>query len=233
MLENSGSDATCQPSTDPRHRYDRLTGVSPNFAPESPFVDVYWPIKHGSTIPLDWRYLTYAMLKTRIRSDITQRGWQLLPFFGRERGDILHFHREDGLHALRVRMPVEDVGYAHHIVGEPVHIGNHLLILGEPVTRALEAKPVLHSDLVLISSDGDTRGVRGMDFGFHVGKRLGAILGRTTFGVKFGDRRHIHIKSSRCFGHAVTVMGLTDEESMLLQSQGIGEARAMGCGVMA
>lgn len=196
-------------------------------------VDVYLPIKAGNTIPLDWRYMTYSMIKQEIRSDLTQRGWQILPFFGRERGDILHFHREDGLQALRLRMPLEDVGYIHALVDRPVTIGGHLLILGEPVLRELAPKPVLHADLVLISSDKDTRGVRDMEFGMHVGKRLGAFLGRTTFGVQFGARRAIHIKGSRLFGHSVTVLGLTDDESLMLQRDGIGEARSMGCGVMA
>jgi len=156
-----------------------------------------------------------------------------LPFFGRERGDILHFHREDGLHAFRIRLPLEDVGYTHQLVDRPITIGGHLLILGEPVIRELQPKPVLHADLVLVSSDKATRGVSGLDFGLHIGKRLGAILQRTTFGVKFGDRRAVHIKGSRLFGHAVTVLGLDDEESLLLQRDGIGEARSMGCGVLA
>lgn len=195
------------------------------------FVDAYLPIKAGTTVPLDWRYVTYSMLKQECRSDLTQRGWQILPFFGRQRGDLLHFHREDGLHAFRVRLPLEDLGYLRKLEDRPITIARNLLILGECVIRELESKPVLHSDLVLISSDKDTRGVRELEFGGHVGKRLGAMLGRTTFGIEFGPRHAVHIKGSRLFGHAVTVKGLRDDESLLLQREGIGEARSMSCGV--
>lgn len=194
-------------------------------------VDAYLPISAGATVPLDYRYLVYSMLKHECRSDLTARGWQLLPIHGRVRGDLLHFHRHDGLHALRVRLPISDLGYLRKIEGRPVHVSQHLLIMGEVVLREMQPAPVLGAELVVVTSDAETRGVRGEEYGLHVGKRLGAMLGRLDFGAQIGKREAIHIAGSRCFGHSLRVMGLTDDESLLLQRVGIGEKRAMGCGV--
>lgn len=189
------------------------------------------PILQGATVPLDYRYLVYSMLKKECRPNLTKRGWQLLPMFGRPRGDLLHFHRDDGLHALQLRLPVRDLGYLRNLEGRPLRVSQHLLIVGEVVIREPEPAPVLHSELVVITSDSDTRGVRGEEFGLHVGKRLGAMLGHLSFGVEFGERQRIHIAGQRLFGHPVTVKSLSDEESLRLQREGIGESRAMGCGV--
>lgn len=182
-------------------------------------------------MPLDYRYLVYAMLKTECRGDLTARGWQLLPMRGRERGDLLHFHRDDGLHALRVRLPLEDLGHLRKIEHTIVRVSQHLLALGEVVVRDIRPHPVVHSEIVVVTSDSDTRGVRGEEFGFHVGKRLGVMLGHLNFGVEIGKRTRMHVHGQRLFGHPVTVKSLTNEESLLLLHEGLGESRAMGAGV--
>lgn len=176
-------------------------------------VEAYLPIREGATVPEDWRYLVYSMLKHECRPDITARGWQLLPIHGRKRGDLIHFHRDDGLHCLRLRVPVGDLGYLAKLEGRPVRVSQHLLILGEPCVREIARAPVLHSEIVVITSDEEDRGVRGEEYGLHVGKRLGAMLGHLDFGVDIGKRT------------------LTPEESARLQLEGIGESRGIGCGV--
>lgn len=194
-------------------------------------MDAYLPLRAGATVPADYRYLVYSMLKHECRPDLTARGWQLLPIHGRLRGDLLHFDRRDGLHCLRVRLPIADLGYLRKIEGKPVRVSHHLLIVDEVVVRELRPAPVLHSELVVITSDDDDRGVRGEEYGMHVGKRIGAMLGRIDVGIQIGQRSRLHIAGNRIFGHPVTVRGLTSEESMRLQREGIGESRGMGCGV--
>lgn len=139
-------------------------------------------------------------------------------------------YREDGPPSLIIRCPLEDLGYIHKLEGKDIRVSHHMLRLGEPVVRDIEPHHKLRCPLVLVTSDDESRGVRGVDFGVHVGKRLGAMLGHLNFGVDVGTRRAVHIAGSRCFGHPVTVKSLTDEESVMLQCAGIGESRGMGLG---
>jgi CRISPR-associated protein Cas6 len=44
-------------------------------------------------------------------------------------------------------------------------------------------------------------------------------------------RRVIRIKGRRLVGYAVCVTGLTAEESLVVQEQGLGSHRRMGCGI--
>lgn len=188
------------------------------------------PVILGATVPEDHYYLVYSMLKTKCREDLTARGWTFRPLRGRQIEDMIHFHRKDGPPSLIIRCPMEDLGYIHKLEGKDIRVSHHLLRLGEPVVRDIEPHHKLHSPLVLVTSDDESRGVRGVDFGVHAGKRLGAMLGHLNFGVDVGPRRAVHIAGSRCFGHPVTVKSLTAEESMMLQCTGIGESRGMGLG---
>ena len=198
--------------------------------PEARVAEVVIPVILGVTVPEDHYYLVHSLIKTRCRKDMTQRGWTFAPFQGRQVEDLIHFDKKRHSPALVIRCPADDLGYVQKIASTDARVGNHLIRFGEPFIRQIEPCPVLTSPLVLVTSDSDTRGVKGTDFGMHVGKRLGAMLGRINFGVEFGPRRAVHIKGSRLFGHSVTIKGLTDKESIRLQIEGIGERRGMGLG---
>lgn len=188
------------------------------------------PVILGATVPEDHHYLVYSMLKAKCRKDLTARGWTFAPLKGRRLDDIIHFHRKDGPPALVLRCPLADMSYVHKLASAEVRVSHHLLRFGDPVARDIEPCPVLRSPLVMVTSDAESSGVRGTNFGLHVGKRLGAMLGHLNFGVDIGPRRAVHIAGGRYFGHPVTVKSLTDQESIMLQCVGIGESRGMGLG---
>jgi CRISPR-associated protein Cas6 len=192
-------------------------------------VECVFPIVMGGSIPADYRYLLYSALKAEF-PQLTERGWSFLPIAGEPQGDLLEL-RADRQYELAVRMPRVDLQFVEGMSKHAVRIGNHIIVLGEPRVRPIRPAPVLRSDLVIITSDDETRGVRGIEYGMHIGKRLGAMLGHLDFGVKIGDRRRIHIRGTRCFGHVVTVLSVSNDESLKLQRHGLGESRAMGCGV--
>lgn len=190
------------------------------------FIDVVYPIKMGGAIPSDYRYCVYSAVKSE-HPDMTERGWKLCPIRGRRQGDLLEL--DAGESELRVRIPKSDT--PHIGLGSVLRVSDFVLVLGEPYVQPLHSHPVITSDLVLVTSDDEPRGVRGIDYGVHIGKRVGVTLGHLGVGIEVGDRVPIHVSGARCFGHRVTLKGLSDEESIHLQSKGIGQKRAMGCGV--
>jgi len=190
------------------------------------FIDVVYPIEMGGAVPLDYRYCVYSAVKTS-HHDMTERGWQLCPISGTREGDLLRL--ESGDSEVRVRMPKADT--AHVNIGSVLRVSDFVLVLGDPFVQPIQPCPVLSSNLVIVTSDDEPRGVRGVDYGVHVGKRIGALLGHLGVGVEIGERRPMHVSGSRLFGHSVTIKGLSDNESIRLQSEGMGQKRAMGCGV--
>jgi len=187
------------------------------------------PIAAGATVPADHGYLVHAMLKSECRPDITARGWTFQEMDGRRTGGVIELdHRKAP--ALTLRVPQEDLGYVMKLPRQQVRLGQHLLVLSDPLVRQVAPHHRLRSEFVYVTSDKHSIGVRYEDFGVHVGKRLAHMLGRVDFGVLVGKVRTRHIAGVKHYGYPVDVISLTDEESLMLQWHGIGEGRGMGFG---
>ena len=195
-------------------------------------IEVHFPIIAGGSIPLDHRYILYSAIKGRVDSFGGRDGlpWQLLPIHGQRQGQLLEL-RADKEHSVRLRIHKEHVGKCLKIHTDPLRLGNHLLILGEPTVKPIKPIYPLRADIVMVTSNKRDHGHRGKSFGAHIGKRLGVKLGHLDFGMKFGPRKTVHIAGNPIVGYSVEVHSLTEEESVMLQSEGIGEGRTMGCGV--
>ena len=103
-----------------------------------------------------------------------------------------------------------------------------------PVTTRLLAAG-LASRLVTIGRHVDPEqfvaGVRGQLAGLGVAAELGLVPSSDPGRSDKPARRIIRIKGRRLVGYAVRVTGLTAEEALTIQEQGLGSHRRMGCGV--
>ncbi|MDZ7703321.1 MAG: type I-MYXAN CRISPR-associated protein Cas6/Cmx6 [Trueperaceae bacterium] len=190
------------------------------------YIDVVYPIKMGGAIPYDHHYALHGAIKSE-HVDFSERGWRPLRIKGARQGGLLEL--DAGESELRIRLPKSDTD--HIDLGSVLRISDFVLVLGDPYIQPIRPAPVLKSDVVLITSDDERWGVTGVDYGVHIGKRLGAMFGHLHFGVEVGDRRPVHVSGQKHHGNPVTVKGLSDDESIRLQVEGIGQKRAMGCGV--
>jgi len=180
----------------------------------------------GGAVPEDHYYIVYSMLKSKI-DGYKDKGVTFLPIDGDRSGDLIELDDSN----LILRCPEKHSGDISQSIGDTfVKVGEHILRTGSVQKESLPESPVLKCELCLVTSDYDPRGVRRDELCFQVGKRLGARLGHLDFGCEIGHRRHVHISGTRCFGHTVTVKGVSDEESIALQSDGIGQKTAMGLG---
>jgi CRISPR-associated protein Cas6 len=124
---------------------------------------------------------------------------------------------------LVLRISAERIGSFLALAGKTLDVHGNSLSVGIPVTRSLIPAAVLHSPLVTTRNGHDqarfeTEMHRQME-------RMGAH-GRLLVG-----RRHTFVvHGKQVVGYAVLVSELTAEESILLQEQGFGGRRKMGCG---
>ncbi|MFN2493681.1 MAG: type I-MYXAN CRISPR-associated protein Cas6/Cmx6 [Pyrinomonadaceae bacterium] len=132
---------------------------------------------------------------------------------------------------LRLRIPANHYRDVLPLAGKRLDIGGHQIRLGFPVARPLEPAPSIYARVVTIKKFTDPEPF------------LGAVKRKLdSFGVKGRvelprdeqgryRRRIVTIHGKSVVGFSVAVHELNDDDSVKLQSFGIGGRRAMGCGI--
>jgi len=142
---------------------------------------------------------------------------------------------------LRLRLPQEMVCEAIRLSGKRLKIDGSTIQIGVPRVMGLEPAATIYSPLVYIKlADAEENGVTAEKFADSVSKQLEAlgVNGETSIpissnGSNVGEprRRTLHVKGYTLVGYAVRVTGLSPEESLRLQAEGIGGKRRMECGL--
>jgi CRISPR-associated protein Cas6 len=136
---------------------------------------------------------------------------------------------------LRIRTPADQIGGLLLLAGKYLDVGGHEIGLGIPEVRALTPAAELTARLVTIK--GFTEPGTFME---AVARQLDVlgVSGRATIPVVPGgdhkglpQRRVVRIKDRFVVGFAVQVAGLSEKDSLTLQTQGLGGRRHMGCGI--
>jgi CRISPR-associated protein Cas6 len=97
------------------------------------------------------------------------------------------------------------------------------LHLGRCTRRELLPYPVLHSRLVITGAEDEARFVEDVE-------RATAQL-RIDGAVIVGRRGEIRVGAEQCAGFSLMLHGLSPEDSLHAQQQGLGRHRLLGCGV--
>lgn len=206
-----------------------------------PVVDFQFPVR-GGLIAVDHGYLLSAAISRIIPT-----------FHGDETIGIHHIPGElDGGRLQRVglrsfltiRLPHERIKEALPLAGKALIIGEQQVRLGVPSTRALVPSPRLYSRLVVIKGfmepgpfleavqrQLDAMQVKGIPSLVDQSDIALANQEKTTGTRSPFLRRTIRIRDKEIVGFALSLTGLTAEESVLVQERGIGGRRRFGCGI--
>ena len=186
-----------------------------------PHVDLAFRL-NGSTIPVDHGYALYSAL-SRIIPDIhDSETIGVQPIRGIYTGNgILHLSDSS---RLVLRLPDEYIRSYLKLAGKRLEVANHFINVGVPEVRMLLPVARLRARLVTIKGfleeknflEAVQRQLQNLDIACE------ALL---------GQRRTLQIKEKQVVGFEMIVEGLTGEESVRLQEQGIGGRRKMGCGL--
>jgi CRISPR-associated protein Cas6 len=197
------------------------------------YLDLSFPIK-GGHVPADHSYLLYAALSHIVRDfHDGHTGVRFSPVTGTkgERGllDVQPWSR------LRVRLPADRITAALSLSGQNIQLGKtHAIQLGTPTIAALVPAPTLGAKVVTFKHSTepdqflrqarvrlDELGIAGepsvplVEEGPHAGEPR---------------RRIVRIKNQSIVGFALLVTGLSAEESLRLQEEGLGGRCRIGCG---
>lgn len=132
---------------------------------------------------------------------------------------------------LNLRIPADHYRNVLPLAGKRLDIGGHQIRLGLPVARPLDPAPSLYARVVTIKkfteADPFLEAVSRQLDSLEVTGR--AELPRDEQGRY--RRRIVTIHGKSVVGFSVAVHDLNEEDSLKLQSSGIGGRRAMGCGI--
>jgi CRISPR-associated endonuclease/helicase Cas3 len=193
-----------------------------------PFLAVSFPVQ-GRQLPADHGYLLYVAITKHVPSlhSAAWLGIALISGLPWGKGVIALPARSA---SLRLRPPVDKLGHVLCLAGARLEIDGYPLRLGLPVARPLVPASSLYARIVTIKKFTEPEPF--LDAAQRQLTQLGiaAVLEFPRHGHT-RSRRIITIHGHKVVGFSLTAHGLSDEDSLKLQSVGLGGRRAMGCGM--
>ncbi|MGO9919294.1 MAG: type I-MYXAN CRISPR-associated protein Cas6/Cmx6 [Isosphaeraceae bacterium] len=187
----------------------------------------------GTTIPLDHGYALFSAICRVVPALHGDRRAGVHPIPGRQTAPgILSLTSRS---RLKLRLPSEEIAPYIAVAGQSLGLDGHPVRVGIPSVEALVPAANLASRLVTFRHALDPNA-----FEADVRRELDRMQIAGTPHIvpstraKFAGqplRRVLRIKGRRVVGYSLRMLGLTAEESMRLQEEGLGGRRRMGCGI--
>jgi CRISPR-associated protein Cas6 len=188
----------------------------------------------GTTIPLDHSYSLFSALSRIVPALHGDRRIGVHPIRGRQSAPRV-LSLIDGSR-LKIRLPSEEIAPYIAVAGQALDLDGHHVRVGIPRVDGLTPAANLAARLVTFHHATDPTA-----FEADVRRELTRLEIAATPQLvpatrqKFEGqplRRVMRVKDRCVIGYALRILGLTAEESVRLQEEGLGGRRRMGCGVM-
>ena len=185
-----------------------------------PKVDLCFLIT-GKIIPVDHGYNLYSAINRIIPEfhDAEDIGLKLIR--GRYIGDgLLDIHPNSW---MTLRVKASDLSGYINLAGKSIKLKDHIVQIGVPQTRSIQAAPSLYAHLVATRNGQDQQ-----RFESEISRQMSelGVIGKFTV----GERKTFTLHGKKVVGYAMTIEGLDDSDSILIQEHGLGGRRKMGCG---
>lgn len=190
-------------------------------------ITVQFPVQ-GQKLPADHGYLLYSAI-SGLKPELHETGWlavEMISGMPFDKGLITLPRNAE----LRLRIPADKFGEVIALAGKRLEIEGYTIRLGIPTARPLLPSSKLYSRIVTI------RGFMEVpEFLAAANRQLNEMEITAKLELPAEDRsrfrRILTVKDKKIVGFSLVAHGLSDEDSIKLQSHGIGGRRAMGCGI--
>ncbi|WPB79413.1 type I-MYXAN CRISPR-associated protein Cas6/Cmx6 [Archangium violaceum] len=186
----------------------------------SPVIDLLFPVR-GGAVPLDHGYLLFSALCRRLPGLHERHDIGVFNLRGTSTdGQFLRLGRGK----LRLRCPADSLAFLLPLARSALVLAGQEVHLGRPEVHSLAEAPSLSARLVTFKNALDATTFQSSTLRFLTEQRCEGQ-------PALGRRRIVSIAGSKVVGFALTVRGLTPEDSLRLQVQGLGGRRHLGCGL--
>lgn len=189
-----------------------------------PFVDVAFPLK-GESLPLDHGYPLFGAVSRVLPIVHQQEGWGVFPVYGKRLGPGVLALVPSSL--LTLRLPAARIGDVLALSGQRLEVGGHRVATGIPRVFSLQSRPAIQSRFVTIKKFHDS----SEQFAAAVRRQLSVTGVSDSAAIAIGPRRVIKVATHTIVGFPVALDGLSPDESLRIQTEGIGGRRHMGAGL--
>lgn len=194
-----------------------------------PTVVVHFPAQ-GRQLPADHGYALYSAVARQLPAlhGAPWLGLELLSGVPWREGIIVLPTRGA---QLRLRIPADRYAVVLPLAGKRLDIAGHPLRLGIPIARPLQPATSLYARCVTIKKFTEPE-----PFLDAARRQLDALGVSATLELPLDEqgrfrRRVIRIHGRTVVGFSLAAHGLADEDSLKLQTHGLGGRRSMGCGI--
>ncbi|HBB35851.1 MAG TPA: type I-MYXAN CRISPR-associated protein Cas6/Cmx6 [Cyanobacteria bacterium UBA8803] len=195
-----------------------------------PCIELSFPVQ-GKSIPADHGYALYAALVHHIPELHQQTDLSILtiPGFPDRQGQI----NLTKYSCFKIRVPVRKIPLVYQLAGKRIAIGKHDIQVGIPEVSVIQPAKQLRSRIVTI------KGYTEPNLFLSAARRQLAFLGISGhLSIPLNregqpSRKTIKIKRYTVVGFSLEVSNLSEEDSLKLQTYGLGGKRRMGCGIFA
>jgi CRISPR-associated protein Cas6 len=228
------------------NNFERTGSDSDPLKNNEPKINVRFPIL-GKTLPADHGYALYSAVTRKLEEERKKRGktaetrplshelpenerWlavELISGIPFDKSLIALPSRGAG---LNLRLPADKFGEVLPLAGKRLEIDGHTIRLGIPFARPLTPAASLYSRIVTFRNSLEIPKFLETAKREFAEKEIEATLELPKEG-RSRQRRIITIKGQKIVGFSLITHGLNDEDSIKLQSLGIGGRRSMGCGI--
>lgn len=197
-----------------------------------PVIDLAFDLK-GTAIPLDYGYGLFSALCRVVPGMHGDRRVGVHPI----RGLRLQPRRLTLVpqSRLRIRLPSEDVAAYLALAGSNLDLDGDRLSVGIPRVESLRPAATLSARLVTIGRLVDPHpfeeSARRQLESLGVSAELSFVPEADPSRENRPTRRVLRIKGRRIVGYALQIEGLTADGSLIVQENGLGSRRRMGCGI--
>lgn len=206
--------------------------TSPTSAPSadtSPYVVVHFPAQ-GRQLPADHGQALYSAITGQLPA-LRGAAWLGIELFSGVpwREGIIVLPTRGA--SLRLRIPADRYGYVIPLAGCRLDITGHAVHLGIPAARPLQPSRSLYARMVTIEGFNEPEPLLDA-----ARRQLDALGLKADLELPVDEQGHFHRHIIKIHGHSIigfslAAHNLNDDDSLHLQGTGVGENRAMGCGI--
>lgn len=193
-------------------------------------VDVVFGVS-GDSLPASHEYPLFAGISRLFQAVHANPAVGIFPVTGSFCGDVIMLTRDS---KMRMRVPPDMIAGCIRMAGRTVNVGGIHIGLAPPNIYSLSPHPTLYARNVIIRQRD--RSVEPGRFFQSAQAQLRRICTTGEVMPVLGDDgkpvyHRVGVKEVNLLSHPVLVRGLSHEDSVALQSQGLGGKRRMGCGL--
>lgn len=189
-----------------------------------PYVDLSFCVQSSSPLWSDHGFSLFGAISRILPDAHDTNAIGILPIAGNQIGE--RKIQLDTRSRLTLRIPSGDIARWLPLSGKTLEVSGASLQVGVPEVRALVPTTAIRSRLATTKN-----GQEQARFEAEIRRQMEALGVSKDAILSIGKRRTIRVHSKEVVGYEVVIEGLSFDESLAIQTHGLGGRRHMGCGV--